>query len=303
MKPITIAEIFGKSIKTIERWIILYITEGINSLTSYNYKEKKPYLNTFQKNQIYIYVSFENPETLKEILCYIKEHFGIEYSIEGIRKILKELGLKLIKGRTIPGNPPSVEIQKDFIKNYHEMRSIDNSVTLFADAMHLIHQNLSTDCWGNPLFPPLNETNTSRRRINILGAYNPSDCSFLHISSEENCNAERALEILKHILITYSKASIINVIVDNARYFHAKIVREWLKENDRIKLIFLPAYSPNLNLIERFWKYAKKTLVRNKYYKEYKEFRAKTFQFFNNVKDHYKNIKKLMVEKFQIIYA
>ncbi|KPA12680.1 transposase [Candidatus Magnetomorum sp. HK-1] len=81
------------------------------------------------------------------------------------------------------------------------------------------------------------------------------------------------------------------------------MVQEWLEKNNNIKIKYLPTYSPNLNLIERFWKYSKKTLVRNKYYKTYKEFRAKVFQFLNNVKDHCDNLETLMVEKFQIIKA
>ena len=68
-----------------------------------------------------------------------------------------------------------------------------------------------------------------------------------------------------------------------------------------IEIKFLPAYSPNLNLIERFWKYTKKKLVRNKYYKIYKEFRAKAFQFLNNVEEHSEKLKSLMVEKIEIV--
>jgi transposase len=79
------------------------------------------------------------------------------------------------------------------------------------------------------------------------------------------------------------------------------MVREWLEKNNKIKIKFLPAYSPNLNLIERFWKFSKKMLVRNTYYKTYKEFKAKVFQFLN--KDHCDDLETLMVEKFQIIEA
>ncbi|OQX06093.1 MAG: IS630 family transposase, partial [Desulfobacteraceae bacterium IS3] len=61
------------------------------------------------------------------------------------------------------------------------------------------------------------------------------------------------------------------------------------------------SYAPNLNLIERFWRFAKKKLVKNKYYKEYKTFRAKVFQFLNHVDDYVDEFKTLMVEKFQII--
>ena len=174
-------------------------------------------------------------------------------------------------------------------------------MTLFGDGMHLIHQNLPGYCWADPFFPPIIETNTGRKRLNILGAYNPEDCSFLHITSEENCNAESVIEYLELISNHYEGIPRVNLILDNVRYFHAKIVREWLEANNHINVIYLPAYSPNLNLIERFWKYVKKNLVKNIYYKKYKVFRAKIFQFLNNVKDHYEALKNLMVEKFEIV--
>ncbi|KPA18743.1 dDE family endonuclease [Candidatus Magnetomorum sp. HK-1] len=298
---IQISEIIGKSQKTIENWITMYLNEGIDSLRSYNYKTKKPLLNYFQKNQIKIFVTFEIPETIKEIIHYIDNKFKIKYSREGVKKILNELGLKRLRLKTVPGNPPTVEDQKQFIKRYEELRKKPDSVTLFGDAMHLIHQNLPGYCWCDPSHKPIIETNSGRKRLNILGAYNPGDKSFLHISNEENCNAERVIDFLSLISEKYKKSPKVYIIVDNARYFHALLVQEWLEQNDHIQIIFLPTYSPNLNLIERFFKYAKKQLVVNKYYKTYKEFRAKTFQFLNNVKDHIENLEPLMVEKFQII--
>ena len=213
------------------------------------------------------------------------------------------MGLKRIRSNVIPGNPPSVEEQHQFIKEYEELKLIPNSVTLFGDGMHLIHQNLPDFCWGDPQFKPILETNSGRKRLNILGAYNPQDKSLVHVTGEDNCNAERVIEFLELISNTYKSFSVVNIILDNARYFHASMVQEWLEINNNIKIKYLPTYSPNLNLIERFWKYSKKTLVRNKYYKTYKEFRAKVFQFLNNVKDHCDNLETLMVEKFQIIKA
>jgi len=66
-------------------------------------------------------------------------------------------------------------------------------------------------------------------------------------------------------------------------------------------LEFLPPYAPNLNLIERFCRYVKEHLVRNTYYKKYKTFRAKVFQFLNHVDEHTDELETLMVEKFQIV--
>ncbi|KPA12467.1 transposase, IS630 family [Candidatus Magnetomorum sp. HK-1] len=298
-----VSKLIGKSTRTIERWLDKYFTKGIKALTQYDYKSKESYLSFYQKNQLHIYVAFDNPNTIGEVACYIKDQFGIDYSQDAVRSILKKMGLKVIRSKTVPGNPPSVEEQENFIKKYLFFRYQPNSVTLFGDGMHLIHQNLPFYCWGDPSFPPIIETNTSRKRLNILGAYNPADYSFLHVSSENNCNAERVIEFLELILKKYSNIPIINIVLDNARYFHALIVRDWLKSHKQINIIFLPAYAPNLNLIERFWKFAKKKLVRGHYYKTYKEFRAKTFQFLNNVQDHTEILKTLMTEKFQIVRA
>ena len=140
-------------------------------------------------------------------------------------------------------------------------------------------------------------------RWNIFGAYNPETHCFHHLTGEENCNADRVIEFLEVIRKANSHAPVITLYSDNAKYFYAKKVKDWLADNPKIKLDFLPPYAPNLNLIERFWRYTKEQLVRNKYYKEYKTFRATVFRFLNNVGDHIEKLKTLMVEKFQIIYA
>jgi len=301
VSKIQLAEIMGKSKKTIENWLSIYYAEGIEGLDNFKYKHKKSFLNFYQKNQVKIFVSFNNPETVKEVSDYIEKKFNVKYSDEGTRKLLISLGLKVMKTKTVPGNTPPIETQKQFIQEYEEMRKEPDSVTLFGDGMHLIHQNLPGNCWADPLFPPIIETNSGRKRLNILGAYNPENGSFIHFTGEENCNAETVIEYLELISKSYAHIPRVNLVLDNARYFHARTVREWLEENNHIEIKFLPAYSPNLNLIERFWKYTKKKLVRNKYYKTYKEFRAKTFQFLNNVKEHFDNLKSLMVEKFEIV--
>jgi hypothetical protein len=132
---------------------------------------------------------------------------------------------------------------------------------LFADGMHLIHQNIPGLCWGDPKTPPVLKTNTGRQRLNILGAYNPDTHAFVHLTGEENCNAERVINFLDVVLKANRKAPAIVMYVDNATYFKAQIVTDWLKDHPKLTLEFLPTYSPNLNLIERFWRYAKEQLV------------------------------------------
>jgi len=175
------------------------------------------------------------------------------------------------------------------------------TVFLFGDGMHLIHQNVPRLCWADAKKPFILRTNTGRQRLNILGAYNPDTHEFVHLTGEENCDAKRVLEYLDLITRFYSQAPKIVLILDNAKYFKAQIVNEWLKNCPRLHIEFLPPYAPNLNLIERFWRFAKEKLVKNAYYPKYKTFRATVFRFLNHVNQYVDELRTLMVEKFQII--
>ena len=181
-------------------------------------------------------------------------------------------------------------------------RSSDpGTVFLFGDGMHLVHQNVPGLCWGDPKDPPILKTNTGRKRLNILGAYNPDSYAFIHLTGEETCDAQRVIEYFQVILWAYRQAPAIVLILDNATYFKAKIVTTWLKEHPKLRLEFLPSYSPNLNLIERFWRFVKEHLVRNRYYEKYKTFRATVFRFLNHIDKYIDELKTLMVEKFEIV--
>jgi len=283
----------------------LYIKYGIERLNTLNYKPKQSYLNQFQINQVIIYVSFENPANIKQIQEYIKQKFDISYCHDAVRKMLKKYGLKVMRPKKVPANPPSVETQIQFIEKYKKLRdSLDgNDVILFTDAMHLIHQAVPSSCWGDPHFPPVLQTNSGRCRLNILGAYNPVNHKFIHLTSEKNCNSETVIEFLDLIVKSNPMASSITLYRDNAKYFMSKNVIECLKKYPALKIEALPAYAPNLNLIERFWKFAKAKLVKNNYIEKYKTFRAKLFQFLNHLDIYADELKTLMVDKFEIVYA
>jgi transposase len=279
------------------------MTKGVDGLNSFKYKPKESYLNINQVNQVVIFVIFSSPCKVKEVNEYIKEKFNVSYSDESVRRLLLNRGLKFIRPKTVPGSPPSIDKQNQFIDQYRELRNRPGVKVLCGDAMHLLHQNVPGLCWGDPKLPPVFETNSGRKRLNILGAYDPETHSLVHLSGEENCNAERVVEFLERIYHAYKGSSEIHLILDNAKYFHSKKVREWLENYPKMNLLFLPPYAPNLNLIERLWRFAKDKLVKGKYYKEYKTFRAKVFQFLNNIKDYEDDLRSLLVEKFEIVKA
>jgi len=111
------------------------------------------------------------------------------------------------------------------------------------------------------------------------------------------------IEFFELLLKAYKQSPKFILFLDNATYFKSKIVTDWLEKHSKLELEFLPPYCPNINLIERFWRFVKNKLVKNKYYKKYITFRAKTFQLLNHTDEYIDEFKRLMVEKFEIVRA
>ena len=112
-----VASVIGISIRTIENWHRQYVTKGIESLNFFQYKPKQSYLNNEQIEQVMYWVKTTNPAKLKQIRNYIIDHFKVKYTTEAIRKLLHKRGLKLLRPKVIPGNPPSEEEQKKKLNN------------------------------------------------------------------------------------------------------------------------------------------------------------------------------------------
>jgi transposase len=297
------AFLIGKSVKTLMTWGRQYLTKGLDALNSFNYQPKQTYLKPAQLAQLVAWVKATNPAKTKQVRAYIKAEFGVTYSVEAVRVLLHKQGLKRLRPKTQPGNPPSEAEQREWVTQYEQMKAEGEPGTqfLFLDAMHLVHQNEPGYCWGDPKDPPVIKTNTGRKRLNILGAYNPAAYSLLHVTGEASCNGERVVELFDLIAAHHRAAPQVVMFSDNATYFYSEQVCDWLEAHPHLWLLPLPPYAPNLNLIERLWKFAKELLVKNTYYEKYKTFRAQVFRFLNHVDQYVDDLKTLMVEKFQII--
>jgi Transposase and inactivated derivatives len=145
------------------------------------------------------------------------------------------------------------------------------------------------------------KSNTGRKRITILGALNIEDLSVIKTLTEDTCNAASIIEFLKKVKEAYPDMRVV-IVLDNARYNYARATRAFAEEND-ILLLFLPPYAPNLNIIERLWKFAKKHLVNNTYHEDYSQFYSATESFFNNLDEYHQELASLLTQKFQIIHA
>ncbi len=180
----------------------------------------------------------------------------------------------------------------------------DKEVLLFSDPMHQIHNVENGYAWqeigraGTKEIP----SNTGRRRLDIIGAINPVTMQPTILLEEENCNADSIVRLLEAIKKQYHQAETICLILDNARYQKGVIAQNKAKELG-IDLVYLPPYSPNLNLIERLWKFFKKKVMKNKYYEDFKTFKNAIEKFFENFDQYNNQLLILLNFKFGIINA
>ena len=113
---------------------------------------------------------------------------------------------------------------------------------------------------------------------------------------EEQYNAESFLAFLKEVLVAYPTGKIL-MILDNARIHHAKLLSSFLQENkNRLELVFLPPYSPELNLVEGLWKWLKADVINNVFYHTTAEIRSNVQAFMDRImKEPLKIIDRLCI--------
>jgi len=174
---------------------------------------------------------------------------------------------------------------------------------LFFDPCHLQHNVVNARMWqprGGEGTIKI-KSNPGRKRINILGALDFQDFSIISMITEDKCNARKVVEFIQKIKKKYPNKNII-IVLDNAMYNHANHTTVYAALSG-IELFFLPSYSPNLNLIERLWKFTKKKMVHNKYYEKFDQFTGKVKQYFENMGQYKGELTKILKRKFEIIEA
>ena len=142
--------------------------------------------------------------------------------------------------------------------------------------------------------------NSGRRRLNIIGALNPLTLIPTIVLTEDNCDREMMMVFLEEIRKEYPDCETIHIFLDNASYNRAYDTGEKATELG-IKLHYLPPYCPNLNLIERLWKFCKKKLVKNKYYPTFDLFFQAHCDFFRDIEKYQQELNTLLALNFEII--
>jgi transposase len=169
----------------------------------------------------------------------------------------------------------------------------------FVDASHFVHGAFLGCLWCiKRIFIP---TPSGRKRYNVLGAINAISHKLVTVCNDLYINSNSVCELLQKISDQNTENIPVTLVMDNAKYQRCNFVQDKAKELN-IELLFLPSYSPNLNIIERLWKWTKKECLNCKYHKTFSEFKDAINTALDKVsqEEYKKEFDSLLNLKFQL---
>jgi transposase len=297
-----IAEMLGVDRTTINRHYNSYKqAKNFEQYLAIHYKPCMGKLSPEQLESVKAYVSENLCSTSLQVSNFIAINFNVQYSESGIIALLHRINFVYKKTKLIPSKA-NVALQEAFVEEFRKLEKAlsEEDVILFADGVHPQHNTESSYAWIAKGKEKEILSNTGRVRVNINGAINPQNPTEVVAYECETIDAVTSVEFLKQIEKRYEDKNCIHLFVDNARYYRSKLVQQYIGTS-KIKMHFLPPYSPNLNPIERLWKFLKKTVIKSNYTPEPEIFKEKIKDFFNNIEQYKSKLETLINTNFHII--
>jgi transposase len=289
---------------TIRGWYDLFEQGGVEGLTSFDMGGSSSKMSAEQAEALKAWVTATLPRSTRQVGAFIAKEFGLVYeSRSGLIALLHRLGLEYHKPEVI-SRKLDEKTQKAFIAGYENLlKSMSaDEVALFMDAVHPTHAARPVGCWAPKEQNLAIEQTSGRQRINIHGAID-LETGQTRMIEAETIDAMSTIRLLESLEALYPLMACIHVFLDNARYHHAKLVREWLsRPGCRIKLHFLPPYCPHLNPIERLWAVMHQNVTHNKCYETCTEFAETTLAFLRDeVPSRWAEICDSITDNFRVI--
>ena len=298
----SIAEQIGVSRNTVTKVYDRYLKDGINSIYDDGHKGRVSGLDEYA-DKIDELFELQPPLTLKDATQIINENLKLNFSQKAVGAWMKSNGYKRKKPRSIPAKADPEE-QAAFLDTtlvYLINLALKGEILLyFADGVHLIYGYSGEKCWTKER--PMVKSAYGRRRLNCLGFLDAKSFQVTTIMNDSYLNSQSIIEGMVKLRFEHKDDDTpIAIVLDNARYQNNKWVKEIAKYVG-VQLFFLPPYSPNLNLIERLWKFLKHEVVANKYYDSFDEFYFHVDDFLDNVHVRYEDeLRTLLTFNFEIL--
>ncbi len=199
--------------------------------------------------------------------------------------------------------------QKEFITAYEQDRQTAHQQgwrRYFLDGVHPLYGlEVVFYCWllAGQRFEV--GVGGGRKRLNILGAYCPDDMEYLDRRyTDQNLTAQSVIELFELMMSKHRETKYFRIYLDNARYQHAKVLKAWVERTEAQRgvtfdLKYLPAYSPNLNLIERLWKFLRKEALQ-RWHATFEEMQRAVAEVLDHLPRYREQLQSLMTEAFHL---
>lgn len=293
-----IAAIAGCSRNFVDSLIHCYNNKGIDSVLEIAPIPGRPGRLKGHMDEISRRLESEVPRSSAEAAHIIRDISGISFSLTWVRGIMHRCGFRFIKTQPIPGRA-CPEKQAEWVSALQLV--IDEAKEgkrklYFMDAVHFTLEAFTCHVWcKEPLYL---KTGAGRNRFNLLGCVDPFSLDIIQSHSMVYVDAEQTKAFLEKVRRESGDIPV-SIVLDNARYQHCQAVKDRAAELG-ITLIFLPPYSPNLNIIERLWKYTRRHVLAGKYFDSPAMFHEALRHFFEvDYINHKPKLSSLLTLKFQ----
>jgi len=293
-----IGRIVGISQKTLRGYLRMYQAGGVEALKALNFNRPKSALDD-HRQQLKAEFEIRPAKSINEAVQRIEKLTGIRRSPTQVDKFLKNMGLKRLKVGHIPAKADP-DKQKAFLEDkldprLEEARQGKRHV-FFVDAAHFVMRPFLGFLWC--FVRQFIQAPSGRKRFNILGALHATTLQVVTFTNDSYINSYSVAKLMCQIAVEFADLPI-TLVMDNARYQRCRFVMD-LATALGIELLFLPPYSPNLNLIERLWKFIKKKCLYSEYYETFTDFKqAITGCIVETARGHKQELTSLLTLKFQ----
>ncbi len=237
----------------------------------------EPDLNAVDTAKLLAHVEERTYLYAREIVAYVEKAFSVTYSVSGMTALLHRNGFSYHRPAVVPAKK-----QEAWLAWYEHLKKTvsDDDHILFGDGVHPTHEVQVACGWIRKGIRKEMPTNGSGRRLNILGALDLARMA-VHTQEYDTLDGKNMIAFLSYLLVQLPRG-MIHLIFDQARYSKCAKTEAWLALNPRIRLHFLPSYSPNLNAIECLWKLMREHVMHNRYYAHFKDFTEAIRGFFSD---------------------
>lgn len=299
---------YDKGYKLEEIGAVLILShEGIRKhLLDYHQKEKLApenggsysKMSAQQEEELTKHLEDNNYVYARDVGLYIEKSYGISYTLPGVIKLLHRLGFSYKKPKLIPGKL-DMNKQEEFKLQYSLLKGqlAKDEAIYFMDSVHPQYQTRARFGWIRKNVVKTLPSFSGWKRKHIIGAINLEDLAVV-TTDNPKVNGDYVIEFLKKLEDTNKGKSKIYLICDNAGYHKSKKVKEYL-DNKKTELVFLPPYSPNLNPIERLWKFMHFIVTNNRFYPDFDSFSKSLQSFFDKIPKFKEKLKTLITDNFQ----